>query len=374
MNCSLPSPDAGQEETGGVNPDNRHADLTPQKPCCRLSAVFVGVFGLSVPVATALFFASPAFWQQTWRDLSGRHSRMTNPAAHLAMAQAGPSFDFSELTVPKDEVHAGGPPKDGIPALSNPRFVSAAEAKYLRPQDRVIGYVSGDQARAYPLKILNFHEIVNDKVANVPIAVTYCPLCDSCAVFDRRTPLGERDFGVSGLLHDSNVLMYDRGGEPESLWSQVMAEGISGPGAKKSLTALPAELTTWADWRSRYPNSEVLSINTGHRRDYDRNPYQGYFTTPRLAFPAKPLSDRLPTKARVLGVWVDNMAKAYPESAFGANRERVEDTLGEKKIVIKYNPQAKSMRVAHADEGIQWMYSLWFAWHALRPSTEVFEH
>lgn len=270
-------------------------------------------------------------------------------------------FDLSDLRVPAEEILPGGPPKDGIPALTNPKLIPARDASYLRPQDRVIGYVADGEARAYPLKILNYHEIVNDRVADVPIAVTYCPLCDSVAVFDRRTPLGERVLGVSGLLYNSNVLMYDRGGTPESLWSQLQAAGISGPAAGKPLRALPVELTTWQDWRMRYPGTCVLSPQTGHRRNYERNPYHGYFAQPALMFPAHPTSDRLPAKARAQGVWTSGAPRAYPESAFSRQRSRVEDEIRGKKVVIAFNPDAGSLRMVHAEEGVQWKYALWFA-------------
>ncbi len=296
--------------------------------------------------------------------------------AQSASRQRGFSaFDLSNATVPRNEILSGGPPKDGIPALTNPRFIGARDTTYLAPNDRVMGFVHGKDARAYPLKILNYHEVVNDRLGGVPVAITYCPLCDSAAAFDRRTELGlpaATEFGVSGLLYNSNVIMYDRGGRPESLWSQVKAEGIAGPAARKELKALPVELTTWNDWRSRYPETKVLSPQTGHARDYTRDPYAGYFQQPRLMFPARPASDRLPAKERVLGVWTDTAARAYPASAFGRERRRIEDQIDGKKVVIEYNPEARSLRVAEADNGVQWMYSLWFAWYAFRPETEVF--
>lgn len=283
-----------------------------------------------------------------------------------------PAFDLSGLTVPAAEIRSGGPPKDGIPALTNPTMIASVDATYLRPSDRVIGVVADSQARAYPLKILNYHEIVNDRIGQLPIAVTYCPLCDSAAVYDRRTPLGEREFGVSGLLYNSNVLMFDRGGQPESLWSQVKTKGISGPAADKSLRSLPLELTTWKDWIARYPNTQVLSDQTGHRRDYQRNPYAGYFTNARLMFPVQPVSDVLPTKAPVLGVWTeDGTARAYPLSAFGDADRMLHDKVGGKDLTIAFNHEAKSLRVVEADEGIHWMYSLWFAWYAFHPETSI---
>ncbi len=285
----------------------------------------------------------------------------------------GSAFDLSELTIPRGDILSGGPPTDGIPALTDPKFVPAGKATYLGGDDRVIGVVIGGEARAYPLAILNHHEVVNDRIGKVPLAVTYCPLCDSAAVFDRQTPLGGREFGVSGLLHNSNVLLYDRGGKPESLWSQIKAAGVSGPGAKQELKTLPLEVTTWKAWTAEHPATQVLSESTRHRCDYRRNPYAGYFRTAKLMFPAKPLSERLPVKAKVLGVWTDSAARAYPVSAFSKNRTQVEDTIDGKKVVIKFSPESESLRVVEAGEGVEWMYSLWFAWYAFRPETQVFQ-
>ena len=282
------------------------------------------------------------------------------------------AFELSAATIPRNEIFAGGPPKDGIPALTNPKLIAAKEARYLNRDDRVIGFVRGQESRAYPLAILNHHEIVNDSVGEVPIAVTYCPLCDSAAVFDRRTPLGQRDFGVSGLLYNSNVLMYDRGGQPESLWSQIKTTGISGPGANQALKALPVELTTWSEWTKRHPESTVLSPQTGHQRDYSRDPYAGYFDRPELMFPATPASDRLPTKERVLGVWSGKTFRAYPQSAFSSKKPRADELIDGKRILVEFDPASRSMRVARAEKGIEWMYSLWFAWYAFHPETEVF--
>lgn len=290
-----------------------------------------------------------------------------------SQAQVTP-FDFTQATVPTNEIRAGGPGKDGIPALSNPQFLPEADADYLQPEERVIGFIGdNDEARAYPLKILTQHEIVNDRIGDLPLAVTYCPLCDSAAVFDRRTPLGEREFGVSGMLYNSNVLMYDRTEAVESLWSQLQSKGITGPAAKLALKPLPVELTTWQDWRTRYPKTKVLSSDTGHGRDYNRNPYAGYFERPELMFPAKPSSDLLSAKSRVLGIWTKDAARAYPESAFSEKRTRIEEQIDGKKIVIEFDPQARSLRVVQADEGVQWLYSLWFAWYAFHPETTVLQ-
>ncbi|MBT5020155.1 MAG: DUF3179 domain-containing protein [Planctomicrobium sp.] len=283
-----------------------------------------------------------------------------------------PQFDLSNTTVDEGEIRAGGPPKDGIPALTHPKMILGSKATSLEVDDRIIGVVVDNEPRAYPLAILNYHEIVNDTAANVPIAVTYCPLCDSVAVFDRRTPLGVREFGVSGLLYNSNVLMFDRGGLPESLWSQVKNEGISGPGAGKKLATIPCELTTWNAWKLQHPDTLVLSRDTGAVRDYTINPYEKYFSNQQLMFPVTSIDGNFPNKERVLGVWVGEEYRAYPESRFPLDQNQITDKIGDKTLTISFDRNSKSMRVVSADEGISWMYSFWFAWRAMHPETTIF--
>ena len=294
------------------------------------------------------------------------------PVAQFVQYRAGPAFDLRNAIIPRNEIRAGGPPKDGIPALTNPAVLRAQDAAYLNAADRVAGVVIGEEARAYPLRILNYHEVVNDRLGGVPIAVTYCPLCDSVVVFDRRTEGGVLEFGVSGLIYNSNVLMYDRGGRPESLWSQVAAQGVSGPGARRDLKTLPVELTSWQDWHARHPNTTVLSDRTGTARNYHINPYQAYFAGRNLMFPARPMSNRLPAKVPVLGVWVGGKARAYPLSAFDPRGETLNQEIDGKRFTLIYDGQHKAVRVASADEGVQWMYSFWFAWYAFRPHTDVY--
>ncbi|QDV20581.1 hypothetical protein Pan153_52570 [Gimesia panareensis] len=281
-------------------------------------------------------------------------------------------FDFSNSVIPPGEIQHGGPPKDGIPALSNPEFLTISDAEYLKPDDRVISVMAGKEARAYPLKILNYHEIVNDRIGETPIAVTYCPLCDSSVVFDRRTTAGEREFGVSGLLFNSNVLMYDRGSPQESLWSQLMTAGVAGPGAKQKLKTFPLEVTTWKDWASRYPDGKVLSDQTGHARDYRSSPYQPYFETPQLMFPVKHVDKRLPAKTPVLGVWNGTKAIAFPLNRFSIENPLSRETINGKKFEVRFNPQSKGLQVLNAEDGVEWMYTFWFAWAAFHPQTEIY--
>ncbi|MEX0977328.1 MAG: DUF3179 domain-containing (seleno)protein, partial [Pirellulales bacterium] len=181
------------------------------------------------------------------------------------------------------------------------------------------------------------------------------------------------EFGVSGLLFNSNVLMYDRGGQPESLWSQLMAEGVSGPAARMPLKTMPVDLTTWQDWLSRHPQTTVLSPDTGHARNYSQRLYAAYFASPELMFAVKPLDRRLPAKTLVLGVWTGNAARAYPISKVSGESRQLPEQLNGKAFVLTYDARSRNLRVSSADDDVQWMYSFWFAWAALRPKTELYK-
>ncbi len=345
----------------------------PQSPKSRRRLILRGLIPLvGISLIIGLWWIRGQQQTEGWdsSDPGSRSSLAKKVVAQLP--QSSGSFDLRNVRVPAGEIRSGGPPKDGIPAVSQPKFTTARQASFLQPRDRVIGVTDGEIARAYPLRILNYHEIVNDRFGDVPIAVTYCPLCDSAVVFDRRTPLGEREFGVSGLLYNSNVLMYDRGGQPESLWSQIMTTGISGAGADQPLATLPLQLTTWEDWASRYPNTLVLSDQTGFSRDYSRSAYSAYFQTDRLMFPVNHHDNRLPPKVPVLGVWTERGgAKAYPVSSFSTTRQQIDDQIDGLSLTISFNPEAKSLRVVEAEEGVHWMYALWFAWAAMQRDTLV---
>lgn len=285
-------------------------------------------------------------------------------------------FNTEGLILPKDQVRNGGVPKDGIPALTNPEFMTAVEAKFMKPADRLAGVVFEGQARAYPLKIMDMHEAVNDKIGKTSFVVTYCPLCDSVAVYNRKGTGGDIEFGISGFLYNSNVLLYDRtgSGKTDGLWSQVMSQSVAGPRVKEKLLTLPVELTTWEDWKERHPQTEVLSTNTGHPRDYQDRAYAGYFSNDALMFDVNQHDDRLPNKTPLLGVWVGDKQRAYPVTAFKHLTEptELEQELAGKKFTLIYNPDAKSLRVANADQDLSWMYSFWFAWYAFYPEAELY--
>lgn len=283
-----------------------------------------------------------------------------------------PSFDLRDLSIPAAEIRGGGPPKDGIPAITSPKTVAPADARFLKANDRVVGVALNGQARAYPISILTQHEIVNDKLGDTPIAVTYCPLCDSVIVFDRTTDIGVKEFGVSGLLYNSNVLMYDRS-EKESLWSQMKMEGVSGPAKGIELQTLPMELTTWNAWQAKHPETDVMSTELGFQRDYRRNPYTSYFKQPGLMFPAVPQNASLPLKERVIAVWAGTDSIVVPASYFRGKSGIALVAVNGEQVEVAYDASTDSLRVNAAGEGVQWANSFWFAWHAFHPSTKIFQ-
>lgn len=186
--------------------------------------------------------------------------------------------DFSKTSVDFSEILSGGPPKDGIPSIDDPRFVPAAEVSNqdLAETEPVVGVIVNGKARAYPLRILTWHEIVNDEFDGVPITVTYCPLCNSSIVFDRRLDGQVLDFGTTGKLRNSDMVMYDR--QTESWWQQFLGEGIVGELTGKRLKMLPSRLESFVKFKKRAPNGEVLIPTNPGMRDYGRNPYSGYDT------------------------------------------------------------------------------------------------
>ncbi len=292
-------------------------------------------------------------------------------------------FDYDHPTIPVDMIVVGVKGENGIPPLTSPKIVSSAEVNFLQHDDRVIGVSIKGLSRAYPLKIIVWHEVVNDQLKDIPISVTYCPLCDSVAAFDRRSSNGTREFAASGLLYNNNVLLYSRsGGEERNLWSQLKVEGVTGSSSGLPLSTIPVEYTTWKDWKDRHPDTDVLSLQTGYDRNYNVNPYREYHQNlETLRIESEPIAptDILYQKSRVLGVWnpAEQKAIAFPLLVFaeeGGPATTVEKTIGTRKVTIAYNPEAKSLRVVKADEGLQWMYSYWFGWYAFFPHTEIYVH
>jgi Protein of unknown function (DUF3179) len=290
-----------------------------------------------------------------------------------AAAQTLNGFDLRGALLPVEAIQQGGPPRDGIPSIDAPRFVEAAKSG-LKDGDRLLGLARGGAARAYPVRILNWHEVVNDRLGDEAVAVTYCPLCGTGMAFDARVGgKAASSFGVSGLLYNSDVLLYDRA--TESLWSQLLEQAVAGPMKGTRLTPVPLTHTSWADWRTRHPRTEVLSTETGHARDYARDPYAGYDAIPRLMFEVQHRDDRHPLKEWVLGLRVGGQAKAYPFSVLARRvdaKGRLPDRVGGVPVEIRLDAAHRSAEAFDAaGQPLPSVMSFWFAWVAFYPRTEV---
>ena len=279
-------------------------------------------------------------------------------------------FDVSNATIPVNRILSGGVGRDQIPSIDNPKFLSTGQVHFLRDLDLVVSVTSGETTRAYPLRILNLHEIVNDSIAGEHIAVTYCPLCGTAMVFDRKFGDEVKTFGVSGLLYNSDVLMYDR--ESESLWSQLAVESVAGTMVGTPLNWRASAVMKWKAWKERYPAGEVLSTDTGFRRDYNRNPYAEYMQSTNTMFPVPTLRRDLPKKTWVMGLLVDGKAKAY-QLAYLPQDEVLSDTVNGRDILIHLDGESMEFQAEYADtrEKIPAVMVYWFAWQGFYPDTEV---
>lgn len=298
-------------------------------------------------------------------------------------------FDLSYSLIDKREILSGGPPKDGIPALVSPESISANQADYLNSSDRVIGVVINGEARAYPIRILIWHEIINDTLGGVPILVSYCPLCDSALVFHREINNVVREFGVSGLLYESNVLLYDRrqNSSEESLWSQLGMRAVSGPAAKQNLVleVIDAELTNTQTWLSLHPETSVLSIDTGYSRPYSQSAYSNYFSTDNLMFHVSGRTGRRPeltNKDQIVLISVADAQKAYVYSdILNSPDQRIIDKIGDITLHVSYDQSTNFLNVKAFDSlgesissnDIKRTYMFWFAFDAFYPDVAVYK-
>ncbi len=238
-------------------------------------------------------------------------SHAAGPERVAASGATGPLIDPAQIV-------NGGPPPDGIPPIDHPKFQAASQVRFLSPREPVIAIDVHGDARAYPVQILIWHEIVNDTVGGVPVTVTYCPLCNTGIAFRRPTVDGRLlDFGTSGKLYNSNLLMYDR--ETKSLWAQALGQAVVGPLSGMKLQMMPVQLVSWGDWLRANPQGEVLSRDTGFDRAYGENPYVKYDAPGSRPFLFSGTPDpRLQPTARVVGVQVGSDIEAFPYAALSA--------------------------------------------------------
>ncbi len=281
-------------------------------------------------------------------------------------------FDINNSSIPSNEIHQGGPPRDGIPSIDEPIFVSADQASHVKAQDRVLGLHRNGISKAYPISIMNWHEIVNDEIGGEAVVVTYCPLCGTGVAFTAHAGGKKLSFGVSGLLYNSDVLLYDR--ETESLWSQLLTRSVSGPMKDTRLKLISLQHTSWVDWLKHHPQTLVLSSDTGYSRDYKRDPYAGYENSQGIYFPVSHRDPRFHPKERVLGLEVDGQFKAYPFAELSRTDGVIKDNVNGKALVIYYNHNSHSARVTDAaGKPLPGITAFWFAWVAFHPETAVFK-
>ncbi|MBT4153863.1 MAG: DUF3179 domain-containing protein [Candidatus Magasanikbacteria bacterium] len=270
--------------------------------------------------------------------------------------------------VDPSEIIGGGPPQDGIPSIDAPLFDAASEVDYLDETEPGIALSIGGTHRFYPYQILVWHEIVNDTMDGSRVLITYCPLCFSGIVFDPIVKGEEVEFGTSGKLWQSNLVMYDR--KTRSYWSQILGQAIMGEVAGQSLNIIPSDIMTFGEWSELYPNGQVLSRDTGFVRFYGADPYGDYYTTPGTIFDVRASDDRLHEKEVVLGVVVDGSAHAWKTSTI-EEMGTIEAVVGEKQLIATYNEEKKTIRITDAQSGdiVGASPTFWFAWVAAYPET-----
>jgi len=233
--------------------------------------------------------------------------------------------------IPLDKIKGGGPPKDGIPSIDNPIFANVLDSQFMSDSDTVIGLEINGETKAYPIFILVWHEIINDKVGGIPVAVTYCPLCYTNQVFERLIDGQEVEFGTSGKLYNSNLLMYDR--LTESYWSQALGIAVKGELTGYELNLIPFDVITWGDWKKLHPDTVVLTTDTGYIRSYATDPYGNYYTEPRIMFPVEHSDDRMHPKEIIIGFNQDHIYKAYKQNDIELNII-INDSIGETPVML----------------------------------------
>ncbi len=241
--------------------------------------------------------------------------------------------------VDPDDIVSGGPPPDGIPPIDRPRFELVSEVGWLTPNEPVLALEIRKDARAYPLQIMTWHEIVNDEVGGVPVSVTFCPLCNTPYAFVRPKVDGRvTTFGTSGKLYNSNLVMYDRA--TESLWPQAMGRAVVGRLTGTELERVPAQIVSWEEFRSAFPDGRVLSRRTGFQRPYGENPYPGYddINNPPFLFEGE-VDGRLAAKTRIVGIERDEAAFAIKHDELA---ERGVIAIDEAKVTVWHKPGAAS--------------------------------
>ncbi len=307
-------------------------------------------------VFTALFLLSAAATAQRSFDVD-------------ILAETFGFDDATKKTVELIDLKQGCPARDCIPSIDKPMYVSALNAEHMQDDELVITLSYKGEFRAYPSRILDHHEIVNDTIAGDPLAITWCPLCGS-AVGIKRTVAGKvTAFGVSGVLYNSDLVLYDR--RTETLWDQIEAKGIVGPMTGESLELVPVSMATWAKWRSKHPETLVLSTNTGFDYDYTADRYAEYRDSTRLFMPVSATDERLHAKTVVWGFDLFEGAVAFTDSLLQEAGVYSHELHGEEAIVTLL--EDGSVTMARGDKTHYPIRVFWFAWYTFHAGTDLIQ-
>lgn len=273
-------------------------------------------------------------------------------------------------TIDAERLRQGCYGKDCIPSIDNPKFISADQGSgYLKDDDVVFGIDLNGIVRAYPQKILNWHEVVNDTIDGQPVVISFCPLCGTAIAHERIVKDQTVEFGVSGKLLQSNLVMYDR--LTETLWVQATGEAIAGELVGGKLKQVPLMTTFWGTWSEVHPDTQVLSTDTGFSRNYNSYPYGDYETSKEFLFKPDKLDDRLHPKVIGYGVEIGGKFKFYPEEVIKSIA--IVDQFAARKLQIKREAGGGiSITDLNSGESINYLRSMWFSWFAFHPETELF--
>ncbi len=269
-------------------------------------------------------------------------------------------------------IEQGCPRKDCIPSIDQPQFESVNQAEeWLTDEDLIFGINSSGVTRAYPQRILNWHEIVNDNLNGYPVAITFCPLCGSAISFERLVDGKTTTFGVSGKLFNSNLIMYDR--LQENYWQQETGVAIVGEAAERNeeLVRVPMIVDTWSEWKQKFPDSEILSRETGFTRDYNIYPYGTYEQDGEIYFGIQNQDERLPLKEPGFGFELDNKFKFYRQTDLD-KVEFIEDEFAGQQVKINNRNGEVTMTIQSSEKILIPIRTFWFAFAAFHPGTEIY--
>lgn len=273
----------------------------------------------------------------------------------------------ADSNVPFDSLMQACPARDCIPSIDHPKYVPSSEVDYLRDDDLVMTLTHNGITRAYPTRILDHHEIVNGMFGTDPVAITYCPLCGSGLAFDRRVGEQVMDFGVSSLLHNSDLVMYDR--QTDSLWQQITGQAFAGKSRGIQLKTLPLSMITWANWRQQYPDGEVLTVDDIQSDVYMKDAYGDYAESERLYMPVSASDARLHPKRVIYGLEIGNRAIAV-DGEWLEQERNWSNQYEDKKLVLSMSQNGEiEARLGDQQVTVHRMY--WFAWFSFHPTTAL---